>query len=65
MLPAVEVGSMSYEKGAFQQLWRELTAREHSAFEKQMVTALTECPWLGNAEEEIDRGWAEHASSSS
>jgi hypothetical protein len=44
VLPPVEVGSSYYEKGAFNTLWQELTALEHSAFKKRMATALTECP---------------------
>jgi hypothetical protein len=39
MLPAVEVDSRSYTRGAFHTIYYELTALEHSAFKKRMATA--------------------------
>jgi hypothetical protein len=44
MLPAVAHRSSDYRIGAFNTLYHELTALEHSAFEKRMATALAECP---------------------
>jgi hypothetical protein len=44
VLPAVELGGFSYNRGDFHKPWMELTARERSAFEKRMATALIECP---------------------